>query len=342
MASIAKRPDGQWRARYRDEAGREHSKHFARKVDAQRWLDETTAAVVTGNYVDPKAGKVTFATYYKGWSVRQVWAPGTVKAMNLATGSVTFGELPLKSLRRSHLESWVKKMTTKGLAAGTIKTRFNNVRAVLRAAVRDRVIARDPSEGVTLPRVRRADASMAIPSSETVASILRAADDAWRPFFTVAALAGLRLGEVAALQVGDVDFLRRTLRVERQVQRAGGGSVEIRPPKYGSERTVFIPDALVKVLAAHVAARCPGDDPGPLDVQRGRGRTGPSEHRGSGLAPGGCRWRHPAHAPALLRVRADRAGLRCRHRAAGTGPREGDHDAVDLRALVAHSRGPDP
>jgi len=49
MASIAKRPDGRWRARYRDDAGREHSKHFARKVDAQRWLDEVTASVVTGS-----------------------------------------------------------------------------------------------------------------------------------------------------------------------------------------------------------------------------------------------------------------------------------------------------
>jgi hypothetical protein len=48
MASIKKRDDGTWRARYRDAAGREQAKHFARKVDAQRWLDETTTAVVTG------------------------------------------------------------------------------------------------------------------------------------------------------------------------------------------------------------------------------------------------------------------------------------------------------
>jgi len=60
MASITKRPDGVWRARYRDEAGREHAKHFPRKVDAQRWLDEVTAAVVTGQYVDPKAGRITW------------------------------------------------------------------------------------------------------------------------------------------------------------------------------------------------------------------------------------------------------------------------------------------
>lgn len=55
VASIAKRPDGQWRARYRDAAGKEHSKHFDRKTDAQRWLDEVTTAIVTGQYVDPRA-----------------------------------------------------------------------------------------------------------------------------------------------------------------------------------------------------------------------------------------------------------------------------------------------
>ena len=36
MASIKKREDGQWRARYRDDAGKEHAKHFGRRVDAQR------------------------------------------------------------------------------------------------------------------------------------------------------------------------------------------------------------------------------------------------------------------------------------------------------------------
>ena len=43
MASIQKRPNGMWRARYRDEYGREHTKHEARKVDAQQWLDEQMA-----------------------------------------------------------------------------------------------------------------------------------------------------------------------------------------------------------------------------------------------------------------------------------------------------------
>jgi hypothetical protein len=56
VANLAKRPDGRWRARYRDAIDKEHSRHFTRKLDAQRWLDEVTTSVVTGQYVDPKAG----------------------------------------------------------------------------------------------------------------------------------------------------------------------------------------------------------------------------------------------------------------------------------------------
>ena len=38
--NVAKRAKGKWRARYRDEAGKEHSRHFDRKIDAQQWLDQ--------------------------------------------------------------------------------------------------------------------------------------------------------------------------------------------------------------------------------------------------------------------------------------------------------------
>src|SRR6478735_10970760 len=56
------------RARYRDEAGKEHARHFVKKANAQRWLDEVTASVVRGDYVDPAAGKVTFGQWFRRWS----------------------------------------------------------------------------------------------------------------------------------------------------------------------------------------------------------------------------------------------------------------------------------
>jgi len=252
MASIAKRDNGQWRARYRDETGRERSKHFDRKVDASRWLALVTASVVRGDHIAPEVGQVTFGAFCTAWSARQVWAPTTVLAMGLAARSVTFAAVPLRSLRRSHVEQWVKIMTTRGLAASTIHTRVQNVRAVLRGAVADRLIASDPSEGVALPRRRRAEQAMVLPTTAQVGAIMASADAAFRPYVALCAFAGLRLGEASGVQVGDVDFLRRTLAVTRQVQRADGGAVDVRPPKYGSERTVFLAPALVELLAGRV------------------------------------------------------------------------------------------
>jgi hypothetical protein len=112
VANIAKRPNGQWRARYRDDAGREHARHFARKVDAQRWLNEVTASQVTGQYVDPHAGRITFAAYFEAYARRQVWESGTETAVRLAAASATFADVPLRALRRSHIEQWVKAMQT--------------------------------------------------------------------------------------------------------------------------------------------------------------------------------------------------------------------------------------
>ena len=55
-----------WRARYVDDEGRGHAKGFARKMDAQKWLDsEITAKFATGTYVSPSAGRVTVAHVYE-------------------------------------------------------------------------------------------------------------------------------------------------------------------------------------------------------------------------------------------------------------------------------------
>jgi hypothetical protein len=43
-----------------------------------------------------------------------------------------------KQVRRSEVETWIKQMDAAGLAPGTIKTRYVNVRSVFRAAVKDR------------------------------------------------------------------------------------------------------------------------------------------------------------------------------------------------------------
>jgi len=114
MASISKRPNGQWRARYRDDAGREYARHFDRRVDAQRWLDETTASIVTGAYVaPPNAGRVTFREYAEKWRAMQVHRPTTqahVEPMLRRHAYPTFGDRPLSAVLPSDVQAWVQRL----------------------------------------------------------------------------------------------------------------------------------------------------------------------------------------------------------------------------------------
>jgi len=200
-----------WRGSYRDEAGKQHTKSFKRQTDAKRWVATEESKVVRGDWIDPAAGKVTFAAFYADWAPRQVWLSSTRENADLATAGVTFGDMQLRSIRRSHIETWVKNMAAR-LAPTTIDTRFTIVRGVFRAAVADRLIASDPTAGVVLPRKRKAEAAMRIPTHTDVAKLLYAAEPPNRPksrpgftaYVALCAFAGLRRGEALGVQVGDI------------------------------------------------------------------------------------------------------------------------------------------
>lgn len=253
MASVKQRSNGSWRARYRDSDGKEHARHFALKRDAQRWLDEVTASVVTGMYVDPRAGAALWDDWVGAWLARQAWAGGTVAAAETALYSVPWRRRGMGGVKPSDVQAWISGETARGLAPSTIRTRLNYVQMAFRAAVIDKIIPESPAARVKPPRARRADVAMDILTLEQSTAVLGVAGR-FRPFVEVCLFAGLRLGEAAGLQLGDVNFLGRSISVQRQVQGSSIASTVIVPPKYGSERTVFVPSALTAAMSAHVTA----------------------------------------------------------------------------------------
>src|SRR5262245_7296342 len=111
MASIKKRPDGRYRARYRDDAGTEHSKHFQREREAQAWLDSVTASMVRGDYVDPKAGKIKFGEFADQWLEAQTFDDSTREAVTSRLKVhilPTFKDMELRAVRSSRVQAWLR------------------------------------------------------------------------------------------------------------------------------------------------------------------------------------------------------------------------------------------
>ncbi len=264
MASIQRRDNGKWRARYRDEGGKEHARHFDRKTDAQAWLDQQTASIVRGDWADPKAGRETLKAYATRWEALQIASEGTRRITDNALRVhilPTLGDRKLASIRRSDIQAFVKELEVKEirpatedvpartLGAGSIRNVYEVLQRVLDAAVEDRVIATSPCRRIALPKDH--DDEVEIPAVEDVEKVRAALGERWRAVVVVLAGSGLRIGELLGLRVEDVDFLRRTIRVQRQ--RLQSNAVAPLKSK-ASRRTVPVGQVVIDALAAHLAA----------------------------------------------------------------------------------------
>jgi integrase len=260
MASIQKRPNGRWRARYRDQAGYEHARHFDRKADAQRWLDTVTADVLTGRYVDPRAGRVTVGEFAAQWLAAQTFDPltrETVESRIRVHIKPHLGKIELRSLRPSTVQAWVRGRQTE-VAPSYCRLLLANLSTILGAAVEDGLIATNPCASSAV-RAPKPDQRRVVPwTVERVQAVVAGHPGAFRAAPVVGAGCGLRQGEIFGLAVDAVDFLRRTVHVRQQI-RLVGGELVFSPPKGGREREVPLPD-LVSVALAEQLRRSPAVD----------------------------------------------------------------------------------
>ncbi len=246
-----------WLVRYRDPQGKQRSRSFDRKAQADAYDLRVRGQVVESTYVDPSAGKVTFGEYAQAWLALQThWRPSTRRSQEQMVKLRMvphIGMTPLRVLNRSQVQAMVNAWRT-DYAAATVTTTFSCLRTILASAIDDKVIATDPSTKIKVPTPpRRRDVHL---SHEQVATILGTAKPELRPFFASLAWCGLRLGESLGLDVADVDFLTATLTVRRQMdtEDPAGRIVPFTKTDAG-RREVPVPPELTAMCSAFLAAR---------------------------------------------------------------------------------------
>jgi integrase len=259
MANIAKRPDGRWRARYRDGAGREHSRHFKRKVDAQRWLDDVTTAVTTGMYVDPGRARITVGEWSRRWLETKVdLKPSTrTRYAGLLRVNVlpSWGDVRLADVTHEGVAAWVAELTASGLSAATVRQAHRVLSLTFSLAVRDGRLARNPADHVPLPRAARNEKVYL--TVDQVEELAEAAGE-HRLVILFLAYTGVRFGELSALRARRLDLMRRRAEIVEAVAEVGGRAV-FSTPKSHQVRSVPIPRFLVDELAQQVAGKQPDD-----------------------------------------------------------------------------------
>jgi Phage integrase, N-terminal SAM-like domain len=121
MAHIDRRNRGgtiRYVARYIDPAGRERSKSFIRRADAQKYLTEIEAAKLKGTWVDPRHGRTRFRDWHEEWwgSVVNLRPSTRLRDETYLRRYVLprFGDMPLDAIRQREVRAWVAWLLAQG------------------------------------------------------------------------------------------------------------------------------------------------------------------------------------------------------------------------------------
>ena len=229
-------------------------KTFRTKREAQRFEAKQIADREQGTWIDPHAGRITFADWAEEWYATMVhaWRPATATRHRVALDRhwlSALGHHRMSSITPRQVQLIINKMTA-DLRPSTIRSYYGTVRSLFRDAVDTDVIGRSPCRGIKLPAAR-SDEKRVLTADE-LHHLADAVGVRWRCFIYLAGVLGLRYGEVAALRVSDVDLKHKQVAVVRTATEVRG-QVRIGPPKTPqSMRSLAIPDALVAELVGHV------------------------------------------------------------------------------------------
>lgn len=244
-----------WQVKYQVDGRERDGGSYDNKEVARRKLIELEAAVQRGQWVDP-TDQTTVTELVRAHAATRMHRPRTAARIESMIRNhlepTPLGSRRAGAVRPSEAQTWISDRS-KHLAPLTLRILVTMVRGAFTAAALDHVVAANPFGRVTLPKVER---GRIVPLSvDQVAALIDAIGDRFKAMVATQAGCGLRIGELLALRVEDVNFLGRTLRVEHQVDRVTRALV---PPKTArSRRTVPLPKIAADALARHIAEHPP-------------------------------------------------------------------------------------
>ncbi len=157
------------------------------------------------------------------------------------------GDILIQSLRAEHVQKMVNDMYERGLSPKNIRDTYSNINAAMKKAVKIRLIPYNPCEGVSLPKIKKYKAEVYPP--EMIHNLLDTVmgTDMYLPVLLLVT-AGLRRGELLALNWDDIDFKNNILKVRRNMVRGQSGYIIKAPKSEAGVRDIHLSDDVMKEL----------------------------------------------------------------------------------------------
>lgn len=233
---------------------------FATREAAQSALDELLGSVRSGTYVEPS--RATLGEYLALWLdglASKGRRPTTIAGYRAKLDRYVFpnpiAAVPLQHVNATALDKVYSELVTEQhLSLPTVRHVHQILGTALAAAERGDLIARNPARRATPPSATSARAPEAkVWSPDELRGFLEATRDHHHALFRLAAMTGLRRGEVYGLRWADVDLDAGRLVVRRTITTVDHQPVAGDVKTARSRRSVDLDPETVAVLRRHQA-----------------------------------------------------------------------------------------
>lgn len=240
--SLHQRPNGSWRAQVSVD-GRRISYKAKTRAECHEWLRKMQDGIDQGMTFQGR--NLTLREYLDQWIAlkkTQVKATTGFQYEQLIRLYIKpfLGTKRLRDLNVRVVNGLYEQLLKKGVGLSQIAYTHRVLHSGLEQAVKNGTLMRNPAHGAIVPKRDRRE--MQILNEQQVGQFLVAASNSrYRSLYQLAITTGMRVSEIRGLTWSDIDWVKSTIAVKRQIQDVPRvGAVAGSPKTHSGTRTVLL------------------------------------------------------------------------------------------------------
>ncbi len=222
-----------------------------------------TAEILKGDWIAPEGSENLLSQYALKWLRERKLAPKTreiyesIYNLNIK-GYI--GHLALGAIKPATVRTWRARLLDEGRPEPQAVKAYRLLRAILNTAVKeDEILKANPCRIKGFDKYHTPERYT--PTLKQVRALAEEMPAQFYALILLAAYSGLRWGELAALRRCDLDLVKGTVWVHRNLVSVKGRLL-IGPPKSeASKRTVYLPAAAIEVMRHHLEYNMESGEP---------------------------------------------------------------------------------